>query len=170
VIYWRYCREEKRVRIQMLSMLKFIADVHLGKLARNLRLLGFDTYFDRNIDDNEIIKMALSEKRIILTRDKQMLNNKCVTHGYGIRSSDPKEQVREVVARFDLRNYLKPFSRCMDCNGLIQTVSKESVNENLPLKTRLYYEDFFRCQVCGKIYWEGSHYDNMKKQIQNLLD
>ena len=154
--------------MQMLTPLKFIADVHLGKLARNLRLLGFDTYFDKSIDDNEIINMSLSENRIILSRDKEMLNNKRVVEGYGIRSSDPREQIREVMIRFDLHNYLKPFSRCMDCNGLIETVSKESVNEYLPLKTRQYYEEFFKCTVCGKIYWEGSHYENMKKQIQNL--
>ena len=152
----------------MLSTLKFIADVHLGKLARHLRLLGFDTYFERNIDDNEIINISLSESRIILSRDKEMLNNKRVVQGYGIRSSDPREQIREVMTRFDLHNYMTPFSRCMDCNGLIENVSKESVNEYLSLKTRQYYEEFFKCTGCGKIYWEGSHYENMKKQIQNL--
>ena len=143
--------------------------MHLGKLARNLRLLGFDTYFENNIDDNEIINLALSEKRIILSRDKQLLNNNRITNSYRISSSDPREQIREVVTRFDLLSNLKPFSRCMDCNGLIETVSKESVNEYLPLKTRKYYDEFFRCRECGKIYWEGSHYENMKKQIQNLL-
>lgn len=142
--------------------------MHLGKLARHLRLLGFDTYFDSSIDDNEIINLSLSEDRIILSRDKEMLNNKRVVWGYGIRSSDPREQIREVMIRFDLYNYMKPFSRCMDCNGLIETVSKESVNEHLPPKTRQYYQEFFKCTVCGKIYWEGSHYESMKKQIQNL--
>jgi hypothetical protein len=150
-------------------MLKFIADVHLGKLARHLRLLGFDTYFERSIDDNEIISKSLSENRIILTRDKQMLSNKRIIQGYGILSSDPREQLREVMAGFDIRDNLKPFSRCMDCNGLIESVSKESVSVYLQPKTRQYYDEFFKCQVCGKIYWEGSHYDNMKKQIQNLL-
>jgi len=151
-----------------MNTLKFIADVHLGKLARHLRLLGFDTYFDSSIDDNEIINLSISEDRIILSRDKEMLNNKRVIRGYGIRSSDPREQIREVMTRFDLHNYMMPFSRCMDCNGLIETVSKDSVNEYLPPKTRQYYEEFFKCIVCGKIYWEGSHYENMKKQIQRL--
>ena len=151
-----------------MSTLKFIADVHLGKLARHLRLLGFDTYFDSSIEDNEIINLSISEDRIILSRDKEMLNNKRIVRSYGIRSSDPREQLREVMIRYDLYNYMKPFSRCMDCNGLIETISKESVNEYLPPKTRQYYEEFFRCTVCGKIYWEGSHYESMKKQIQNL--
>lgn len=161
--------EVTHLRRRPLRRLKFICDVHLGKMARNLRLLGFDTFFDRNIDDNEIINMSISEKRIILTRDRQLLKNNRITHGYWIRSSDPREQIREAVARFDLRNYLKPFSRCMDCNGLVQTVGKEEIIENLPPRTRKYYEEFYKCQVCGKVYWEGSHYSDMKKQIQNLL-
>jgi len=149
-------------------MLKFIADVHLGKLARKLRLLGFDTYFESNLDDNEIIKMSLAENRIVLSRDKELINNSRITQGYRILSSDPREQIREVMIRFDLQNNLNPFSRCIDCNGMIENVSKESVNEYLPPKTRQYFDEFFRCRGCGKIYWEGSHYENMKKQIQNL--
>jgi len=149
-------------------MLKFIADVHLGKLARKLRLLGFDTYFESNLDDNEIIRMSLAEDRIVLSRDKELINNSRITQGYRILSSDPREQIREVMIRFDLQNNLNPFSRCIDCNGMIENVSKESVNEYLPPKTRQYFDEFFRCRGCGKIYWEGSHYENMKKQIQNL--
>ncbi|HQM70747.1 MAG TPA: Mut7-C RNAse domain-containing protein, partial [Bacteroidales bacterium] len=149
-------------------MLKFIADVHLGKLARKLRLLGFDTYFESNLDDNEIIRMSLAESRIVLSRDKELINNSRITQGYRILSSDPREQIREVMIRFDLQNNLNPFSRCIDCNGMIENVSKESVNEYLPPKTRQYFDEFFRCRGCGKIYWEGSHYENMKKQIQNL--
>ncbi len=151
-----------------MCMLKFIADVHLGKLARKLRLLGFDTYFESNLDDNEIIKMSLAENRIVLSRDKELINNSRITQGYRILSSDPREQIREVMIRFDLQNNLNPFSRCIDCNGMIENVSKESVNEYLPPKTRQYFDEFFRCRGCGKIYWEGSHYENMKKQIQNL--
>ncbi len=151
-----------------MCMLKFIADVHLGKLARKLRLLGFDTYFESNLDDNEIIRMSLAESRIVLSRDKELINNSRITQGYRILSSDPREQIREVMIRFDLQNNLNPFSRCIDCNGMIENVSKESVNEYLPPKTRQYFDEFFRCRGCGKIYWEGSHYENMKKQIQNL--
>ena len=151
-----------------MCMLKFIADVHLGKLARKLRLLGFDTYFESNLDDNEIIRMSLAESRIVLSRDKELINNSRITQGYRILSSDPREQIREVMIRFDLQKNMNPFSRCIDCNGMIENVSKESVNEYLPPKTRQYFDEFFRCRGCGKIYWEGSHYENMKKQIQNL--
>ena len=104
--------------------LKFIADVHLGKLARKLRLLGFDTYFESNLEDNEIIRMSLSEDRIVLTRDKELSYNHRIKQGYRILSSDPREQIREVIIRFDLLKNLNPFSRCIDCNGLIENVSK----------------------------------------------
>jgi len=160
--------EVTQLRNRPLRRMKFICDVHLGKLARNLRLFGLDTYFDRHIDDNEIIDRSISEKRIILTRDKQLLKNKRVTHGYWIRSTDPRQQIPEIVARFDLQKYLKPFSRCMDCNGLIESVRKEEIIDLLPPRTRLYYQHFYKCQGCGKVYWEGSHYENMKKQIQKL--
>jgi len=152
----------------MLRTFRFIADVHLGKLARKLRLLGFDTYFESNLEDNEIIRMSLAEDRIVLSRDKELINNSRIKQGYRILSSDPREQIREVMIRFDLQKNMNPFSRCIDCNGMIENVSKESVNEYLPPKTRQYFDEFFRCRDCGKIYWEGSHYENMKKQIQNL--
>jgi len=152
----------------MLRTFRFIADVHLGKLARKLRLLGFDTYFESNLEDNEIIRMSLAEDRIVLSRDKELINSSRITQGYRILSSDPREQIREVMIRFDLQKNMNPFSRCIDCNGMIENVSKESVNEYLPPKTRQYFDEFFRCRDCGKIYWEGSHYENMKKQIQNL--
>ena len=161
--------ELTHLRHKPLRKVKFIADVHLGKLVRYLRLLGFDTLFDRDSDDNEIIDISVSGKRIILTRDRQLLKNKRVTHGYWIRSSHPREQIREVVDRFDLRNDLKTFTRCMECNGILSEISKEEVSGDLLPNTRQYYQVFRRCADCGKIYWEGSHFENMKKEIRNLL-
>ena len=158
------------LRDKPLREIKFIPDVHLGKLARYLRLLGFDTYFDSNAEDNEIINISLSDKRIILTRDRQLLKNNRVTHGYWIRSSDPREQIREVIKRFDLRNGIQLFTRCMECNGMIINISKEDISGNLMPKTLEFYDEFKQCQVCRQIYWEGSHYQNMKKQIEDILE
>ncbi|HOF22107.1 MAG TPA: Mut7-C RNAse domain-containing protein [Bacteroidales bacterium] len=159
-----------RLRQEPLRTLKFIADVHLGKLVRYMRLLGFDTLFERTYDDREIVELSVSQKRVILTRDRQLLKNRRVTHGYWVRSSDPREQIREIADRFDLRNDLKIFTRCMECNGLLSEISKEEVSADLPPRTRQYYQRFRKCGGCGKIYWEGSHYENMKKEIGNLLN
>lgn len=161
--------EVTHLRKNPLRIVRFIADVHLGRLVKYLRLLGFDTYFDRDIDDNKIIDISVTEKRIILTRDRQLLKSNRVTHGYWIRSTDPREQIREVIDKFDLRNNFKPFTRCMGCNGLLSEVNKEEISGDIPARTRQYYQTFKKCRVCGKIYWEGSHYENMKKEIENLF-
>ncbi|MBT4483234.1 MAG: Mut7-C ubiquitin/RNAse domain-containing protein [Candidatus Latescibacteria bacterium] len=147
---------------------RFILDVHLGKLAKYLRMLGFDTLYDNDYDDSRIIELADEEKRTILTRDVGLLKNNTVTHGYWIRALNSEEQLKEVISRFDLSSSIKSFSRCTVCNGKMQCVAKESVMEQLKPKTRQYYNEFYQCSDCGKIYWKGSHYNRMKDFIGNL--
>jgi uncharacterized protein with PIN domain len=149
--------------------LKFVADVHLGKLTKYLRLIGFDTYYRINLNDEEIIDIALSDKRVILTRDKGLLKNKKVTHGYYIRSQYPRYQLREVFLRFDLKKGMASFTRCMECNGLLRDVTKKEILDRLLPKTRQYFRKFKICNDCNRIYWNGSHYLNMKRDIKNLM-
>jgi uncharacterized protein with PIN domain len=157
-----------RLRNNPLRVTKFIADVHLGKLARHLRLCGFDTYFRADCTDPEIINISLSEKRIILTRDKGLLKNKHVTHGYWIRSVSHKEQLKEIFLRFDLKARLNPFTRCMECNTILSEAVKDELTDRLLPNTRLYYHKFKECPGCHRIYWNGSHYERMKKNIDEL--
>ena len=136
-------------------------------------MLGFDTLYQNNYSDREIINLSVSEKRIILTRDLGIFKNSAVQHGYWIRSQIPKEQLKEVVKHFDLSDNIKPFSRCLDCNGVIRKVEKEDVlalmhASVLKPKTKKYYKDFFQCAKCKKIYWKGSHYNKMKYLISEL--
>jgi uncharacterized protein len=152
-----------------LSDIRFILDVHLGKLAKYLRLFGFDTFCDTNFNDYEIISFSLSDNRTILTRDKDLLLRKEVTDGYRIISQKPEEQLKEVFRRFDLKSRINPFTRCMECNGLLEDVMKEEIVHRLYHKTREYYYDFKRCPVCDRIYWEGSHYERMRKNIDSLI-
>jgi uncharacterized protein with PIN domain len=156
------------LRDKPLRVTKFVADVHLGRLSKYLRLCGFDTYFDADLSDNQIIGISLKEHRIILTRDRGLLKNKIVTHGYWIRSMKPEMQLKEVLQKFDLRNRLNPFVRCLKCNGLIEDVNKVEVKDRLLQRTKDFYTDFKRCKVCGNIYWEGSHYERMKKFILSI--
>ena len=148
---------------------KFIADVHLGKLARNLRLTGFDVCYRPGMGDTEIIGISLSEKRIILTHDRELLKNKLVTHGYYVRSQVPDEQLKEVFIRFQLKSLMKLFSRCMECNSLLSDVPKEEIADHVLPKTIRYFEDFKRCPGCGRIYWNGSHYERMKRHIDSII-
>ncbi|MCK5130710.1 MAG: Mut7-C ubiquitin/RNAse domain-containing protein [Candidatus Sabulitectum sp.] len=156
------------LRTQPLRVTKFVVDVNLGKLAHKLRLLGFDTLYRNDFKDSEIVECSLQEKRIILTRDKGVLKYRVVTHGYWIRSDAPKEQIKEVVSRFQLERNFRPFSRCSSCNGLLHQVEKTLLHDRLPNDTKLYYDVFMECKCCRKLYWRGSHYDHICEWIKDL--
>ncbi|WP_234697142.1 Mut7-C RNAse domain-containing protein [Nitrosophilus alvini] len=145
-----------------------MADVHLGRTAKYLRLLGFDTLYFKHIEDNDIIDIALRENRTVLTKDRELckrLENRC----FYVNSKFPEDQVKEIVKHFDLKSKAKPFTRCMEDNALLERVDKSDIEEQLPEKVRGFYEDFKICPVCKKIYWLGSHYERMKKFIDSLL-
>ena len=147
---------------------RFVLDTHLGKLASYLRLLGFDTLYGTDCDDDTLARLAAGEARILLTRDRGLLKRGAVTHGYYVRATDPERQLVEVLRRFDLAGALAPFRRCLRCNGLLTPVRKEEVAERLPPKTRQYYDEFQRCQACGRIYWPGSHYRRMRRFVERV--
>lgn len=158
-----------KVRKEPLRKIKFILDVHLGQLAKYLRLLGFDTYYTNDLTDLEIIKKSIKENRIILTRDCGILKYNKVNHGYCVRSHNPKTQIKEIIQRFDLKNKIKSFSRCTVCNGTIKKVEKNKIEHLLLEKTRNNFKQFYQCNSCQKIYWEGSHFENIIKLINNTL-
>jgi uncharacterized protein len=157
-----------KLRSEPLRQTKFVLDVHLGKLAKYLRMLGFDTLYQNSFEDDEIIEISVKEKRIILTRDLGILKNNKVTHGYWIRSQKPKEQVNEVLKRFDLIHKIEPFNRCIQCNGNIVKVEKDKIADLIKPKTRKYFHEFFQCTNCKKVYWEGSHYSKMRSKIEMI--
>ncbi len=157
-----------RLRERPLREPAFVADCHLGKLARRLRMLGFDVLYRRDFEDLEIIRISVREHRIILTRDRAMLKHSAVTHGYWVRSTVAAEQVGEVLKRFDLWRRVRPFSRCTACNGDIVPVLKAEVEAELAPLTRRCYEAFYRCTSCGRIYWEGSHFRRMRAWVDQL--
>lgn len=147
----------------------FILDVHLGRLAKYLRLCGFDTLFSAFYEDREIIETARQENRIILTRDRLLLKAAGEARGYQVKSQYHDEQLREVFERFNLKEYVNLFSRCISCNARLEEVEKEVIADRLLADTRRYFSSFKRCPQCDRIYWEGSHYDNMKKSLAPLL-
>ncbi len=159
-----------RLREKPLRDPTFILDVHLGKLSKYLRLLGFDAYYDKSYNDDEIIRISVSEHRTILTHDKGLLKHGRVTRGYWIRSQDPEEQLRELIRKFDLKSSIRSFSRCLECNGLLIDTDKDEIIDKLQPKTKIYYRDFRKCPVCGRIYWEGSHYERMMGFLQRILN
>jgi uncharacterized protein with PIN domain len=155
-----------RLRPAPLRETRFIADVHLGSLARSLRLLGFDTAWERDLDDETIINTARRERRIILTRDKGILKNGNVTHGYWVRATDPERQLEEVIRALDLAGRIEPYVRCMECNGDLEDIARSDAARSVPLQVFLVYRDFKRCRRCGRVYWRGSHLRRLDKLVE----
>jgi uncharacterized protein len=153
---------------QPLRETRFILDVHLGKLAKLLRMTGFDTCYRNDYKDDEIINTAIEEKRIIITRDKGILKNSRVDRGYYIRSYKPAEQLKEVITRFQLQTSMKFLSRCIICNGIIVTADEKEISKFLKPDTLAYFNKFYRCSNCGKVYWEGSHFERMQGYFSEL--
>ncbi len=154
-----------RLRQAPLREWRFAVDVNLGKLARWLRLLGFDVLYRNDYDDAELARVAAQQSRVVLTRDRRLLYRKEVSHGYWVRSVDPDEQVEEVLHRFQLERRVRPFHRCLSCNGRIHPVAKAQVLDKLAPKTRRYYDEFYQCGSCLKVYWKGPHYTQLQEKL-----
>ncbi len=157
-----------RLRPRALRDPRFVADVHLGKLARHLRMAGFDTLWNERWDDDEIVKVAGVQRRTILTRDKAMLRRKEVERGYFVRAIESEAQLGEVIGALQLEGLLAPFTRCRECNVLLEDVERDTVLDRLPDRVRDAYDRFKRCPGCGRVYWQGTHFERMRGVIERL--
>jgi hypothetical protein len=157
-----------RLRPEPLRDPRFVVDVHLGRLVRLLRLVGFDAVWASDLDDDALAAIGRTEHRILLTRDRGLLKRRQVTHGLFVRSERPVEQVVDVLRRLDLGARLAPFTRCMQCGGELARVTKAEVWHRLQPLTRAHYDDFQRCTTCGQIYWHGSHHDQLVELVARI--
>jgi uncharacterized protein with PIN domain len=155
-------------RLQVRGIEKFVADGHLGKLVRDLRLLGIDVTCDSAAEDRQLVMTSNNEDRVLLTRDRRLLMHAAVRHGYYLRSQNPLEQTVEVLRRFNLGSALVPFSRCLRCNAALESAKKAEVLDRLEPLTRIYYEQFRRCRGCGQVYWSGSHFDKLRARVEEV--
>lgn len=162
--------EVTRLRPEPLRDPRFVLDVHLGKLARYLRLMGFDTLYANDLTDQAIVRLASHERRIVLTRDRGILKQRAVTHGYWLRNTAAPAQLREVVRALDLEQHIRPFTRCMECNGRLADVDRESVLNRVPASVAADQRQFRMCSGCHRVYWRGSHYERLTRLVQELLD
>jgi uncharacterized protein len=157
-----------RLRPRPLRDVRFVVDVHLGRLARLLRLLGFDTLWSNDLDDDALAAIGESEHRVVLTRDRGLLKRRRVTHGLFVHAERPVEQAVEVVQRLDLANRLAPFTRCLRCGGELAAASKAAVLDQLEPLTRRHYHEFRRCRACGRVYWRGSHHARLGELVEQV--
>ena len=157
-----------RFRQDPLRQTRFVADAHLGKLARLLRLLGFDTLFENDCGDDALVQAARMGGRILLTRDRALLMRREADHGCFIRAVNPEDQLRYVVRRLDLFRQFRPFTRCMRCNGGLEPVERDEVAAGLPPAVYRAFDRFWRCGGCGQVYWRGSHYERLRGFVRRL--
>ena len=157
-----------KLRPQPLRQPRFVLDTHLGRLARYLRLLGFDCLYRNDFHDDELARISDEQQRTLLTRDRILLQRRIVTRGYFIRATRPLEQAVEVLRRFDLSGEIRPLGRCLRCNGPLEDVQKDKIEARLEPGTRRYYRQFRICPDCGQIYWQGSHFDKMTRLIHAI--
>jgi uncharacterized protein len=154
----------------MPGTLHFCADVHLGKLARLLRMLGFDTVYKNNFSKDELLKIARDDSRCVLSKSPYFLKFPDITF-YQIKSSDSYQQLEEVINHFHLQQpSFNPFSRCLYCNAILEKKEKTEVDICLLPQTKKHFTEFWQCPACKKIYWKGSQYERMMKEIEKLIN
>lgn len=141
--------------------MKFIADVMLGRLAKRLRLLGFDVLYNRTFDDNEIIRLSLEQHRLILTRDRPLSERPLASNHLFITSEDVNKQLKQVLSVFPSDN-TRPLTRCSECNTALSAITKENVKDLVSQYVYDKHERFLRCATCGRVYWTGTHVSKMK--------
>ncbi len=149
---------------------KYIADTNLGNIVKYMRILGFDLYYDPLLSTREIIEISKKENRVILSKSKKLLKFKDVSHGIFIRPGTSTEQIRRLIDYLDIKDNIKPFSRCLRCNALLKSVAKEKILDRIPPKTKEFCDEYVQCQSCDKIYWKGTHFINMKKIVRQILN
>lgn len=163
-----------RLKLPHLTDTGFVLDVHLGKLARDMRLLGFDVDYAGDRDDTVLADISHRENRILLTCDRQLLMRKIISRGIIIRSRDPEVQIIEVIERLHLQNLINPFTRCIECNGMIESIDMQNADiiketGKIPAGVLSWCKDYFVCTTCRKIYWKGSHYDKLFLKLEKIL-
>jgi uncharacterized protein with PIN domain len=159
-----------KVRPAELAVPRFVLDTHLGRLAGYLRMLGFDSQYSNQIGDERLAQISHDQERILLTRDRGLLKRNAVTHGYCVRQTNPRAQMMEVVHRFQLEDAVQPFKRCIRCNGILETVSKEAIIERLPQAVREGHDHFRMCSDCDRVYWRGSHFERMQQLVSIAIN
>lgn len=158
-----------QLRDKSLRVPRFVCDVHLGRLCKYLRMLGWDTLYSNRYHPDELAAISRNEKRILLTRNYRLTKRSELTHAYCIRSANPREQLSELISKLQLSGCAKPLTRCLNCNQLIVPVDRHEISDRLQERTATYYNEFYFCRACDQVYWKGSHYENMMNFINHVL-
>ena len=150
----------------------FIADSNVGKLAKWLRMMGYDALFFKDIDDSLLIHIARKEGRVVLTRDSGIMRRRVIANGQIravlTRSDDPKEQLRQVLQELKLDCCFREFTRCLECNEILIPRSGEEVEDLVPPYVFRTQTQYMQCPSCHRVYWRGTHWQRMKRELEKL--
>jgi len=158
------------VRAPRPAEFRFVVDTHLGRLAAYLRMAGFDAVYRNDWPDSALAQSSAAEDRVLLTRDIALLKRAIVRYGYYVRETAPRRQFVEILRQFDLVALVRPFARCLRCNGSVESCPREAVADRLPPRSGAHYREFWMCTGCGRVYWKGSHYERMRAFIGRILE
>ncbi|MCX7817520.1 MAG: Mut7-C RNAse domain-containing protein [Syntrophales bacterium] len=154
--------------------MRFIVDCMLGKLSRWLRVLGFDAAYHANISDDDLIDLAIQENRVILTRDQNLFEkakkNEEKPEIILIKSETWEEQIKQILCNFELQKFIKPFTRCLECNTPLNSIPKDEIRHLVPPFVFEHNEHFLFCKNCGRVFWKGTHFTNMQKKLKFLTE
>jgi hypothetical protein len=148
---------------------RFVADAHVGGLARLLRMAGFDTVYDNHFEDAAIAEIAANQNRVVLTRDRDLLIRREIRYGRYLRALAAEAQLAEVVLRYGLAPHAQAFSLCLHCNAPLHPVAKAEIEERLPPMVRSHYDEFSGCDICNRVFWKGSHWKRMNALLERVL-
>ena len=148
--------------------MKFIVDENLGKLAKWLRLAGYDTLFFTNIEDAALVEYATREKRTLVTRDRNIARDWTIQDIIIVESDNPYKQLEEVTGKLHLELTKNSFSRCVVCNTLLEPIDKKDVKERVPPFVYEIQKKFSYCKTCDKVYWKGTHFTSLNKRLTNI--
>lgn len=161
--------EQLRMRDHPLRDPRFVLDAHLGKLATYMRMLGFDTLYKNDYTDPRLMALSRNKGRILLSKDRRLVHKSGLTRAYEVRALRPREQLTEVMERFDLYRLARPFERCMVCNTPLETAHKSDVAGRVPPQVWREHDAFRVCPDCHRAYWSGGHHRRMQAFIRELL-
>ena len=157
-----------------ISEIRFIVDHNVGKLTKWLRMMGYDSLFFNGSDDSDMVKQALTEDRIILTRDTEIMKRRVITNGrleaVLIKSENPEHQMQQLMAIIDFKQQLRPFTLCLECNQPLVARSPEDVADHVPPYVYKTQKQYMECPSCHRIYWQGTHWEAMTRRLKQLLN
>jgi len=148
---------------------RFVGDLHLGKLVLLLRVLGFDTAWEDSGREAAVVRRALNEDRVVLSRSRSLLKRRAMTRAMLVRSDDPDRQAAEVLRRFGLAARVRLFGRCSRCNGTLAPVAKADVADRIPPRTAMWLDTYYLCRDCDQLFWEGTHVIALRDRVRGIL-